>query len=220
MAIMMGSIYGDEAEASMVEIPRSSVLIVLTVALAACGTESARDLGPTPAPAGEPTGEVRIHVPETLTGIRADVRTADGREVRLRCDSCHGLEGVGDGPPATAEDAGGPHVGLEVAHGDQACGACHAPDRPERLRLADGEVIPMRDALRLCAQCHGPQHRDYRRGSHGGMQGYWDLRRGDRIRNHCVDCHDPHRPAFPRFRPLPPPHDRFPPAPAEERMHE
>ena len=74
----------------------------------------------------------------------------------------------------------------------------------------------MREAMQLCAQCHGPQTRDYRRGSHGGMQGYWDLSRGDRVRNHCVDCHDPHAPAFPRFTPLPPPRDRFPPAPPSE----
>jgi hypothetical protein len=65
----------------------------------------------------------------------------------------------------------------------------------------------MTDAIRLCAQCHGQQHTAYTHGAHGGMNGHWDLSRGDRLRNHCVDCHDPHAPAFPRYMPMPPPRD-------------
>jgi formate-dependent nitrite reductase cytochrome c552 subunit len=71
----------------------------------------------------------------------------------------------------------------------------------------------MRDAMQLCAQCHGPQFRDYTHGSHGGMQGHWDLSRGPRLRNHCVDCHDPHTPQFQPSNPVLPPADRLlPPA--------
>jgi hypothetical protein len=57
---------------------------------------------------------------------------------------------------------------------------CHDPARYDRLRLATGESIPMTDALQLCAQCHGTQHRDWRHGAHGGMSGHWDLARGPR----------------------------------------
>lgn len=192
------------------------VATIVAIGLTGCGSDVERE----GEPVRERPGQVIIHEPDTLTSLRTDVTTADGRSVRLRCESCHGLEDLGDALPETADDAGGPHVGLDVAHGDLACAACHAPDEPERIRMADGRIFPMREAMRLCAQCHGPQHRDYQRGSHGGMQGYWDLSRGDRLRNHCVDCHDPHRPAFPMFEPLPPPHDRFPPAPPEERMHD
>jgi hypothetical protein len=77
----------------------------------------------------------------------------------------------------------------------------------------------MREAMRLCAQCHMSQHRDYQHGAHGGMQGHWDLSRGDRIRNHCVECHAPHQPAYPPLRPLPPPQDRFAPAAHQEDGH-
>jgi len=172
-------------------------------------------------PPPEQPGEVIIHEPASLTSLRTEVTGPDGAPIRVRCDSCHGLEGIeGVALPEQAADAAGPHVGLEVRHGDIECASCHAPDEPHRLRLAAGHVLPMREAMRLCAQCHGPQHRDYRRGSHGGMSGYWDLSRGDRIRNHCVDCHDPHAPAFPQFRPLPGPRDRFPPAPPQEHLHD
>ena len=105
---------------------------------------------------------------------------------------------------------------LRFEHGDNACRACHDPARYDRLRLATGDSVPMTEALRLCAQCHGTQHRDWLHGAHGGMNGYWDLRRGDRVRNHCVDCHDPHAPRFPRFMPMDPPRDT---ARTSERTH-
>ena len=64
--------------------------------------------------------------------------------------------------------------------------------------------------MRLCAQCHGPQFRDYGKGAHGGMEGHWDLSRGGRTRNHCVDCHDPHVPAIRQVQPAGRARDRRP----------
>jgi predicted CXXCH cytochrome family protein len=91
--------------------------------------------------------------------------------------------------------------------------ACHNPaDNYATLRLADGTALAFSESMQLCAQCHGPQYRDYQRGSHGGMTGYWDLRRGPRVRNHCQHCHDPHAPQFPKVLPVAEPRDRFPPA--------
>jgi hypothetical protein len=109
--------------------------------------------------------------------------------------------------PDSPDRLGGPHTGLMFQHGTIACRACHDADHFDRLHLASGESIPMVEVMRLCSQCHGPQARDYANGSHGGMTGYWDQRRGPRVRNNCADCHDPHNPRFPVFRPLPPPVD-------------
>lgn len=77
------------------------------------------------------------------------------------------------------------------------------------LHLADGTRLELVEALSLCGQCHGLQRRDYAHGAHGGMNGYWDLHAGPRTRNHCVHCHDPHQPKYPRLLPAPPPRDRF-----------
>ncbi|MBI5610873.1 MAG: hypothetical protein HY902_18485 [Deltaproteobacteria bacterium] len=77
----------------------------------------------------------------------------------------------------------------------------------------------MSSVIELCSQCHGPQARDYQHGAHGGMTGYWDLRRGDRFRNVCVDCHNPHVPAYPQFAPVQRPRDRFLDAPATAGGH-
>ena len=49
---------------------------------------------------------------------------------------------------------------------------------------------------------------DLERGLHGGMNGHWDLTRGGRTRNTCVNCHDPHTPKFPQVLPVLSPRDR------------
>ncbi len=148
-----------------------------------------------------------LHAPRQLVSILGTTRNLQGQPVEIRCATCHDLLVPPPALPDRASSLGGPHAGLRFDHGGNACAACHDPTRFDRLRLATGETIPMTGALRLCAQCHGTQYRNYTHGSHGGMTGHWDLRSGPRVRNHCVDCHDPHTPRYPSFRPMPPPLD-------------
>jgi formate-dependent nitrite reductase cytochrome c552 subunit len=113
-------------------------------------------------------------------------------------------------------------VTSQFAHGKISCLSCHDPNDYDRLRLADGQAVPYTEVMTLCGQCHGPQTRDYAHGAHGGMNGYWDLSRGPRTRNNCVDCHDPHAPQFPDMQPTFKPRDRFlsRPDPTETGKHE
>jgi hypothetical protein len=87
--------------------------------------------------------------------------------------------------------------------------SCHHPGNYNTLRLADGRSLAYDFVQTLCAQCHAPQATDYEHGAHGGMNGHWDLTRGPRQRKGCIDCHDPHAPAFPSMAPTFKPHDRF-----------
>ncbi len=158
------------------------------------------------------THAIEVDTPVVLRGLAIGDPDAHGRPTVVPCATCHGPEGA-RALPARAELVRGPHVGLRVEHGDLTCGSCHHEADRSALRLADGRAIPLVDAMRLCSQCHGTQARDYARGAHGGMRGYWDLTRGGRERNHCVSCHDPHGPRFGSFDPAPPPRDRFLPPP-------
>jgi hypothetical protein len=132
-----------------------------------------------------------------------------GRPVTVACATCHATR------PANAEaKLGTPlaqfHQGLVGKHGSLSCTSCHNPTNGyASLRLADGKSVPHSDVMTLCAQCHGPQFRDYQHGAHGGMSGYWDLAKGGRVRNNCVDCHDPHAPKYPTVSPARGPNDRF-----------
>ncbi len=163
---------------------------------------------------------VTIHVPEGLG--RVTFQAPDGAVHQVPCSTCHGPDGLAE---RAADPARPFHLGLtplpagveppsgalsrRLEHGQLQCAACHSSGDRDRLRLADGRELPFEDVVTLCAQCHGPQYRDYQRGSHGGMNGYWDLRRGPRTRNSCVDCHHPHAPAYRPVMPVFPPRDRW-----------
>ena len=159
---------------------------------------------------------VLIRQPETLGVVDTELRDVRGTPGGVACATCHS----GGAGAAIAARAGAPeefHAGVELAHGELSCASCHDPVDRTRLRLADGTVLAAAEVMRLCGQCHGPQTRDYERGSHGGMTGYWDLSRGPRVRNSCVACHAPHQPAYPTVMPAAPPRDRFLPQHAEPR---
>ncbi len=190
----------------------SLVPLVAVVTTWRVAWSQAPEAGLPAAPAGSaaaaPAGVVRIPTPAAPPHVDTGQRDAAGQPITVACSTCHSVR-----TPDRTRRSGVPlrdfHQGLRVAHGELSCLSCHDADDYDRLRLADGSPLPFPQVMDLCGQCHGPQRRDYDHGAHGGMRGAWDLRRGDRQRNHCVDCHDPHAPAFPRVRPV------F--APAKER---
>ncbi len=184
----------------------STVAVGLSLLLFACA-DRPRESAPAPGPR---RGATQIHEPAKLISVESDARDSRGSPIRVRCATCHSVRDAGAFP-----DSAGAlrefHSGLVVQHGPLSCGSCHvtmAGGQP-MLHLSDGTPLQTQDTMRLCAQCHGPKYRDYTHGIHGGMSGYWDLSRGDRTRNHCVDCHDPHAPKFAPSRPVLPPKDRF-----------
>lgn len=131
-----------------------------------------------------------------------------GEPILISCATCHDTRApqVATNHPSQLDEF---HQGLRYAHGDLTCLSCHQAEDYDMLRKSDGTSIKINDSINLCAQCHGPQYRDYRNGSHGGMTGHWDLTRGGRQRNTCIDCHDPHHPAYPLVTPV------FPPKPVK-----
>lgn len=137
-------------------------------------------------------------------------RDPNGNPVGVRCVTCH----ANRKPNATTHSGEALkefHQGLKFKHGNLTCLSCHHSGDYDSLRLADDRKLPFPQVMELCGQCHGPQARDYAHGAHGGMTGFWDLTKGGRTRNNCIDCHDPHAPAYPRVRPVFAPKDRFPP---------
>ncbi len=139
--------------------------------------------------------------------VKTSLTNFQGQPVLVSCSSCHtttkpNLEN------RSAADLDQFHQGLKYTHGNLTCLSCHNSGNYDTLRLADTQVVEFADSMTLCSQCHGPQRRDYERGLHGGMNGHWDLTRGGRTRNTCVNCHDPHTPKFPQVLPVLSPRDR------------
>ena len=182
----------------------------LTLLLGGCGPASSTPrAGTTEAARTTPAAKHPIAIrPGPATPVVLAAATGpDGKPVAVGCATCHATR-----PPNRAANASENlrefHRGLTFKHGNLTCLSCHNAANYDTLRLADGAPLEYPQALRLCAQCHGPQYRDYLHGTHGGMNGYWDLRRGPRTRNTCVDCHDPHAPLYPQVRPVFAPRDR------------
>jgi hypothetical protein len=182
---------------------------LLSWAAAGCGLAHSE---PAPAPAASSPASTAVaphasHTSAKLTSLQSPVKDALGRPILVACVSCHSLRKA-EAVPTSMEQLKEFHRGLRFEHGQLRCESCHVAGRAQEVHLASGERVPLEDAIRLCGQCHGQQLRDYRRGAHGGMNGHWDLARGGRVRNHCVDCHDAHLPRFQPTLPVLAPRDR------------
>lgn len=155
-------------------------------------------------PFGDELHPVTIRTPDCSPWIDSGRRDEHGNPVMVSCATCHDTREP-DARKFSAEELTEFHRGLDYHHGSLTCLSCHNADDYNTLRLADGRSIEFNQSMMLCAQCHGPQHRDYQNGMHGGMTGHWDLRLGPRERLHCTDCHDPHHPKYPEVMPVFPP---------------
>ncbi len=172
------------------------------------------------APAPTPrVHETLVRKPAGPPCVQTGEKDHAGRPVTVACSTCHTTRPPNPANRGTA-DLDLFHQGLQVVHGNQpatadrpagtnTCLTCHDPGDYDSLRLANGERVAFTEVMRLCAQCHGPQYRDWQHGAHGGMNGYWDLARGGRMRQGCTGCHDPHVPKYQGAQPMPPPRDRF-----------
>ncbi|NWK56711.1 hypothetical protein HW115_13895 [Verrucomicrobiaceae bacterium N1E253] len=150
---------------------------------------------------------VEVRKPDHIPMVDSGKKDKDGNPVMVRCNNCHDTQKT-NMLTENAKDLKNFHQHMSFQHQSLKCVSCHNPDDHESLRLADSSTISFVNVIELCAQCHGPQYRDFKNGSHGGMTGYWDLSRGGRKRNNCVDCHDPHHPAYPKVMPVFPPKSR------------
>jgi hypothetical protein len=175
------------------------LVTVALVGVVALGQPGPRD--DTPQAKQRAAHPVRIRKPAAAPAVETGTTDPHGHSVTVSCNTCHATR------PANTETRVHQkltqfHQGIAGKHGDLACASCHNPaDGYTSLRLANGRPVPFTEVMQLCAQCHGPQYRDYLHGAHGGMTGFWDLTRGPRTRNNCVDCHASHAPRYPMVRP-------------------
>lgn len=191
-------------------------LLLLTLVLAgligwrAFGDSAPNTPAETPKAAQPAVHSVQIRTPLGTPLVATGQRDPNGKPVGIRCVTCHANRKP-NATTQTGEALKEFHQGLKFKHGNLTCVSCHHADDYDSLRLADNRKIKFPHVMDLCSQCHGPQARDYANGTHGGMTGYWDLAKGGRKRNNCIDCHDSHAPAYPQVRPVFAPKDRFPP---------
>ncbi|MFH2052145.1 MAG: hypothetical protein ABIK96_06720 [bacterium] len=103
------------------------------------------------------------------------------------------------------------------------CLNCHNdPDRNKLVKL-NGETLTFNDSHLLCGECHGSILADWDLGIHGKSTGFWNIdldEAGVSQKKLCVECHNPHAPAFPAVKALPPPVPRIQRGGGPESSHE
>ncbi|MGB7326730.1 MAG: hypothetical protein WBD31_17780 [Rubripirellula sp.] len=152
--------------------------------------------------------EVNIRRPNGPPLVEMAAIDPQGRGGSVACSTCHSIRkpNVDNRTSATLDEF---HQGFQFNHGTIACYSCHNSQNADSLRLADGTQVEFADVMTLCSQCHSKQAESFAHGAHGGMNGFWDLSRGPQTKNNCIDCHDPHAPAFPKMIVDFKPRDRF-----------
>lgn len=189
-------------------------VMALTIGLGlfSCGGEPAEE--PEVEPAIEVAG-VNLYERDVSGGIH-DIAPIRGERGPLglhrdgdvyECTMCHD-EFAGD---LSADALQGEHSDFTFDHGlNLLCLNCHHSTNPDVFVQHDGSEIPGDEPTLLCAKCHGPHYREWRKAVHGRVNGVWDPRYGEQKKLECIQCHDPHRPKFPPMVPFPPPvHTRF-----------
>lgn len=184
----------------------SAGFVLMRADESAVSTDVAKTEPKATAPEKAPRLPVKRAAPRQPSVLTGELDHA-GNPVSVSCATCHTTRKA-DFRAGTEKTPTEFHLNLDYAHGKLSCLSCHNSHNYDTLRRADGQIVAYQDAVKLCAQCHGPQTRDYEHGTHGGMVGYWDKSRGKRDRNLCTDCHDVHSPAYPKVMPVFPPRDR------------
>lgn len=120
------------------------------------------------------------------------------------CNECH--QNFQTKEEAIQKNLIGEHSGLVLDHGqNNRCVNCHHPENKEALLAQDGSEIPFSQSQNLCAKCHGPKFREWTKGIHGKLTGFWDSTKGSSNKTQCLYCHNPHSPKFKPLQPAPGP---------------
>jgi hypothetical protein len=201
-------------------------LAVLSLALAAAFLMNlwghTAPLPPIPLVAAEVTNTATVRLSYAdLLRTKADVSDFD-------CYGCHDRKK----PPPLRFDTNQnliipkEHEDIVMKHGthnrNNNCFNCHNETNLVMLQTRDRHEVKLAESAPLCGSCHGPTYRDWEAGVHGRTSGYWNRPPGPTDRKLCVNCHNPHAPAFPGRKPAPGPHPLRPAAPpllAGERSH-
>ncbi|VAW29323.1 hypothetical protein MNBD_BACTEROID06-517 [hydrothermal vent metagenome] len=88
------------------------------------------------------------------------------------------------------------HWNIQLNHATEealTCITCHSSNDVEYLTLNNNKKIDFNKSQKVCMQCHSTQYNDWIGGAHGKKLGGWAP---PRVSNTCVNCHDPHSPAF------------------------
>lgn len=136
-------------------------------------------------------------IPVEATGQKPfSIRSREAALEKFPCQRCHKVplaQMKHDGKDGKARA----HWNIALKHAsDQvmACSTCHLEDGGlDQLRTLTNKPVSLDASHQVCAQCHSKQAADWAGGAHGKRAGGWAP---PRVAKTCVECHNPHSPAW------------------------
>lgn len=156
-----------------------------------------------------------------ITPVRGEVKPLLHRRgsFEYKCTECH--NDFTSPQRQNAEIPEHAEINARFDHGlNTFCVNCHHPSDRNSYVAHDGSPIPSTEPALLCSKCHGPTYREWQVGVHGRQNGGWERDNPERRKLLCIQCHDPHFPAFAPMAPDPPTiRSRFEAGKKDESVH-
>ncbi len=130
-----------------------------------------------------PSGEL-IYIPERHSLLKS-----------FPCSNCHSQPLVELQKQRKPQERKA-HWDIKLVHADESimnCATCHDSNDLDQLTTLTSTPLLIDHSYKLCGQCHSKQLKDWVGGAHGKRLGGWAP---PRTINTCVNCHNPHSPAF------------------------
>jgi hypothetical protein len=118
------------------------------------------------------------------------------------CTNCHGISMNDMKKGLGREEDKHAHGNIKIQHASEEtmdCLTCHDEKNINALKSLRGVNIKYDESYKQCAQCHSTQFKDWVGGAHGKRLGGYVP---PRTINTCVNCHNPHAPAFEKRWPV------------------
>lgn len=94
------------------------------------------------------------------------------------------------------------HWNIKLVHASAEtmnCATCHTSSDMDNLHSLTNSTIDFNYSYKVCSQCHQQEFKDWKGGAHGKQLGGWAP---PRLSKTCVNCHNPHQPAFEKRWPV------------------
>ena len=186
-------------------------VVALALVLASCAHHDDQGVLGRAREAGEPAANGGLSIaakfekdkllPVGAGGQQFAIRSREEAMEKFPCQRCHNVPLARikhDGKDGKAKA----HWNVKLQHAPESvmsCATCHDPADTNRLRTVAGAPVAVDRSHQVCSQCHSRQAADWAGGAHGKRLGGWAP---PRVAKTCVECHNPHTPAWDRRIPV------------------
>lgn len=140
-----------------------------------------------------------VEVDSTYVGKKFLIPERESQITSFQCSNCHSkpLTDI----QSKDERYKKSHWNIKLVHAGENvmnCQTCHVDNDMDQLHTLTKTKLRFNHSYKVCSQCHAQQFQDWKGGAHGKRLGGWAK---PAVKQTCVGCHNPHKPAFEKRMP-------------------